>query len=102
MATLNATALIILTGNGLTVTEDLARRFLEIQLDPGIEDPETRKFPTDVRADVRTRRNTLLAALITIWRWGPPFARPKARPRSWELRDMVCLGARSAVSARVP
>ena len=70
MATLNATALIILTGNGLTVTEDLARRFLEIQLDPGIEDPETRKFPTDVRADVRTRRNTLLAALITIWRWG--------------------------------
>jgi len=31
-------------GNGLSVAEDLARRFLEVLLDPQCEDPEARPF----------------------------------------------------------
>lgn len=70
MVPLNASAFVILTGNGLTVTEDLARRFLVVDLDPRTEDPEARPFTTDIRAQVTIRRKELLAALLTIWRWG--------------------------------
>jgi hypothetical protein len=70
MVALNASALVVLTGNGLTVSEDLARRFIAIDLDPRGEDPEARPFLTDVRAEVARRRKELLAALLTIWRWG--------------------------------
>jgi hypothetical protein len=70
MVPLNATALVILTGNGLTVSEDLARRFITVEFDPRTEDPEARSFTTDIRAEVTKRRAELLAALLTIWRWG--------------------------------
>jgi hypothetical protein len=70
MVPINASAFVILTGNGLTVSEDLARRFVEVNLDPGTEDPETRSFKTDIRAEISQRRLELLAALLTIWRWG--------------------------------
>ena len=70
MVLLNASAFVILTGNGLTVSEDLARRFIMVEFDPRTEDPEARPFKTDIRAEVRERRTELLAALLTIWRWG--------------------------------
>jgi len=70
MVPLNASALVILTGNGLTVSEDLARRFIMIEFDPRTEDPEARPFKTDIRAEVKERRTELLAAVLTIWRWG--------------------------------
>ena len=70
MVPLNASAFVILTGNGLTVSEDLARRFIMVEFDPRTEDPEARPFKTDIRAEVRERRTELLAALLTIWRWG--------------------------------
>jgi hypothetical protein len=70
MVALNTCALIILTGNGLSVTEDLARRFIAIQLDAKTEDPESRRFHIDIRACVSKRRPELLAACLTIWRWG--------------------------------
>jgi len=70
MVALNTCALIMLTGNGLTVTEDLARRFIAIELDPKTEDPESRRFHIDIRAEVSKRRSELLAACLTIWRWG--------------------------------
>lgn len=70
MVVLNTCALIILTGNGLTVTEDLARRFIAIELDPKTEDPESRRFHIDILAEVSKRRSELLAACLTIWRWG--------------------------------
>ena len=40
MLRLNASAFVVLTGNGLTVSEDLARRFIMVDLDPRTEDPE--------------------------------------------------------------
>ena len=70
MVPLNASSLVILTGNGLTVSEDLARRFIVVEFDPRTEDPEARSFTTDIRADVTHRRTELLAAALTIWRWG--------------------------------
>lgn len=68
--TLNASALVLLTGNGVSVSEDLARRFIAIELDPRTEDPESRSFSGDIRAEVRKARAELLAAALTIWRWG--------------------------------
>lgn len=70
MVDLNASAFVVLTGNGLSVSEDLARRFLSIELDAGSESPEARKFTGDILAEVSGRRKELLAAALTIWRWG--------------------------------
>ena len=70
MVTLNASAFVILTGNGLTVSEDLARRFVAVDFDAHMEDPEARPFTTDIRVEVTARRKALLAAALTIWRWG--------------------------------
>lgn len=70
MVPLNATAFVVLTGNGLTVSEDLARRFVTVDLDPRTEDPEARTFSVDIRKEVTRRRDDLLAAVLTIWRWG--------------------------------
>jgi hypothetical protein len=70
MVPLNASAFVILTGNGLTVSEDLARRFGAVDFDARTEDPEVRPFATDIRVEVTQRRTELLAALLTIWRWG--------------------------------
>jgi hypothetical protein len=70
MVQLNASSFVIMTGNGLSVSEDLARRFVTVEFDPRTEDPEARPFTNDIRAEVRKRRSELLAALLTIWRWG--------------------------------
>jgi hypothetical protein len=70
MVKLNSSALVILTGNGLSVSEDLARRFLTIDLDPRTENPEARSFAEDIRETVMRRRKDLLASGLTIWRWG--------------------------------
>jgi hypothetical protein len=70
MVPLNASAFVILTGNGLSVSEDLARRFVAVEFDPRTEDPEARPFTTDIRLEVTRRRRELLTALLTIWRWG--------------------------------
>jgi hypothetical protein len=73
MALLNSTAFIAVTGNGLSVSEDLARRFLACELDPRCDDPEARDFP-DGRdgflSSIKARRGELLTACLTIWRWG--------------------------------
>ncbi|WP_157788360.1 hypothetical protein [Bradyrhizobium japonicum] len=70
MVPLNASAFVILAGNGLTVSEDLARRFVTVELDARTEDPELRPFAADIRLEVTQRRTELLAAALTIWRWG--------------------------------
>ena len=94
MVPLNASAFVILTGNGLTVSEDLARRFLLVELDPRTEDPEARPFKTDIRAEIRANRSELLAALLTIWRWGRTETNIEFWPPAWQLRAVVQLGSR--------
>jgi hypothetical protein len=106
MVPLNASAMVILTGNGLTVSEDLARRFLAVDLDPGTEDPEARRFSTDIRVEVTKNRDQLLAALLTIWRWGRsradlPAGRPLGSFEQWGrwVRDpLLALGCQDAAN----
>jgi hypothetical protein len=70
MRLLNSSTLVALTGNGLSVSEDLARRFITIELDPRTEDPENRCFPNNLLAELRAHRRELLVDCLTIWRWG--------------------------------
>src|SRR5262245_61440171 len=70
MIKLEHASFVVLTGNGLTVGEDLARRFIFSQLDPQLEDPESRPFKPGFLEDIERRRGELLAAVLTIWRWG--------------------------------
>ena len=70
MVPLNCAAFIAVTGNGLSVSEDLARRFLEVRLDPQCEDPESRPFSSGFLSNILARRTELLTAVLTIWRWG--------------------------------
>jgi hypothetical protein len=70
MVPLNCAAFIAVTGNGLSVSEDLARRFLEVLLDPQCEDPEARPFAPGFLPGIQSRRAELLSAVLTIWRWG--------------------------------
>jgi hypothetical protein len=105
MVPLNSCAFVILTGNGLTVSEDLARRFIDIELDPRIEDPETRPFKGDIRNEVMSRRPELLASLLTIWRWGRIAADLKvglplgsfAQWCQWVRDPLLTLGCRDPV-----
>jgi putative DNA primase/helicase len=70
MLALNSTAFIAVTGNGLNVSEDLARRFIVCELDARCEDPEQRRFEPGFLETIELRRAELLAAVLTIWRWG--------------------------------
>lgn len=70
MVPLNSTAFIAVTGNGLSVSEDLARRFLSCNLDAQMEDPEARPFAPGFLSRVQAARSLALAAALTIWRWG--------------------------------
>jgi hypothetical protein len=83
MAMLNSAAFVAITGNGLTVTEDLARRFISCELDARCEDPESRPFVTGFLEQIEHCRNDLLAAVLTIWRWGRQNAAGLKRGRAY-------------------
>jgi hypothetical protein len=70
MIKLEHASFIVLTGNGLVVSEDLARRFVFCELDPRCEDPEQRPFEPGFIEGIEQRRAELLTAALTIWRWG--------------------------------
>jgi hypothetical protein len=106
MVPLNSTAFMAITGNGLTVTEDLARRFIQCELNAHCEDPELRPFPIGFLGQVERRRAELLAAVLTIWRWGRQNAtgltrgKPLGSFESWAewCRDpLLALGCRDPV-----
>jgi hypothetical protein len=103
---LNATAFIGVSGNGLTLSEDLARRFITVELDAGMEDPETRNFQGDFLNDTLAARETLLTDVLTIWRWGRQMgdALPAGRPLGsfadwarWCRDPLVALGCKDPV-----
>jgi hypothetical protein len=106
MVALNSTAFIAVTGNGLSVSEDLARRFMVSELDARCEDPEQRPFATDFLPKIESRRAELLSATLTIWRWGRQHAaeltpgRPLGSFEQWAgwCRDpLLALGCRDPV-----
>ena len=106
MVPLNSTAFVAVTGNGLTVTEDLARRFIPCELDARCEDPEQRPFPTGFLDQVEQRRAELLTAALTIWRFGRQNATqlPRGKPlgsfetwAEWCRDPLLALGCRDPV-----
>jgi hypothetical protein len=106
MLALNCTAFIAVTGNGVTLSEDMVRRFLVCELDARCEDPEQRSFESDFLAKIELRRAELLAAGLTIWRWGRQNSanlvagRPLGSFEQWAewCRDpLLALGCRDPV-----
>lgn len=106
MVPLNSSAFVALTGNGLSLAEDLARRFLVIELDPRTEDPETRSFQIDIKAVCCEGRRELLSAALTIWGWGRQTSdlRPGLPIGSceiwgtWVLDPLVALGCQDPIA----
>ncbi|WP_024336879.1 MULTISPECIES: hypothetical protein [Bradyrhizobium] len=70
MVSITTNAFLAITGNAIAVSEDLARRFLIVGLDAGCEDPERREFSEEFDLLIQRKRRDLLAAALTIWRWG--------------------------------
>lgn len=70
MVPLNSSAFVVLTGNGLTLSEDLIRRFITVEFDARTEDPEARRFSEDILVRLKQQRREILVAVLTIWRWG--------------------------------
>lgn len=70
MVPLTTNAFIAATGNALRIAEDLARRFLVVELDAKCENPEQRSFNEDFNASIKAQRADLRGAVLTIWRWG--------------------------------
>ncbi len=104
MARLNSTAFVAITGNGLSVSEDLARRFVHCALDARTPDPENRPFAPNFVQSLLPRREDLLSALLTIWRWGRQSHLPKGRPlgsyeawAEWVRDPLLALGCRDPV-----
>jgi hypothetical protein len=100
---LNPTAFILVTGNGLSLAEDLARRFVVCDLDAKTEDPEARPFDPGFLTGILAARNELLAAALTVWRWGRQSraslkrGRPLGSYETWAewVRDpLLTLGCR--------
>jgi putative DNA primase/helicase len=106
MVAMNCTAFVAVTGNGLGVSEDLARRFVVCELDARCEDPEQRQFGSDFLEEIENRRAELLEAVLTIWRWGRQNAASLKRGRAlgsfeqwgeWCRDPLLALGCRDPV-----
>ena len=103
MVPLNSTAFIAVTGNGLTVTEDLARRFIPCELDARCEDPESRPFTSGFLKDIeRSARRTLGRGADDLAVGAPERGAAHARQTAWELRNVGRMVPRSFVESRMP
>lgn len=106
VARLHTRTLVLLTGNGLRLSEDLVRRVLTIQLDSRTEHAESRRHRPGFLDDVMSRRTEILSQALTIWRWGRqqeaalPHGLPLASYETWArwVRDpLLALGCRDPV-----
>jgi hypothetical protein len=92
---LSPTAFVAVTGNGVTLGEDLVRRFIVVELDTHTEDAESRSFAPGFLNSIAARRAKLLTAALTILRWGRqnenaiPPGRPLGNYEIWSrwVRD---------------
>jgi hypothetical protein len=107
MVALNSAAFVAVTGNGLSISQDLARRFLPCELDAHCEDPETRDFAPGFLDQIERQRPELLSAALTIWRYGRQHATglTKGRPLgsfedwcAWVRDPLLTLGCSDPVA----
>ena len=94
---------IILTGNGLDLSEDLVSRFIGVELDAKTDDPETRRMPSGFIEGVMHERASLLSDALTIIRYGIQNPHPGLPLRNFDdwakrCRDgLLVLGATDPV-----
>jgi hypothetical protein len=106
MVPLHVRTFVGITGNGVEIAEDMARRLLKIRLDAQVENPESRKFRPGFLEEIADMRATLLADALTIWRWGRQHraalttGRPLGSYETWSnwVRDpLLSLGLKDPV-----
>jgi hypothetical protein len=104
MVPLTTNAFIAATGNAIRVSEDLARRFIPVELDAKCENPERRSFKEDFIASIKEQRADLLGAVLTIWRWGRQNSLTPGMPlgsferwASWCRDPLLALGCVDSV-----
>jgi hypothetical protein len=107
MQDIRTVALVILTGNGLQVSGDGARRYLYPTIEPPVDNPEQREYRPGYLDDIFARRAELLSDALTIWRWGrqqPDLKRGKPfgsyeRWAAWVRDPLLALGCADPVDA---
>jgi hypothetical protein len=106
MVPLHVSTFIGITGNGVEIAEDMARRLLKTRIDARMENPEERPFRPGFLDDILAQRCSLLSGLLTIWRWGRrtgarlSAGRPLGGFETWAqwVRDpLLSLGLRDPV-----
>jgi hypothetical protein len=82
-------AIMLMTGNNLTLAGDMARRVLVCRIDPRMERPFTRQFDLDPLAYVQAHRQEMIVAALTIVRGylNSDTKRAQGRMASFELWD---------------
>jgi hypothetical protein len=97
--TVPTNALILMSGNNITLKGDLPRRVLKCRIDPKTETPHQRSFDFDPAAMVRDHRQQIVAAALTIINGfitlGKGVALGKGRTASFDawddiIRQTVC------------
>jgi hypothetical protein len=92
-----------ITGNSVQIAEDMARRLLNTHLDAHLENPEQRKFPPGFLDRIFVERANLLAAALTIWRWGRQNKCEPGKPLgSYEVWAQWCRDPLLALGMRDP
>jgi hypothetical protein len=77
---LHTRTFIVITGNGVEIAEDMARRILVTDIDAGMADPEARPFAPGFLDRVFEARAKLLTHALTIWRWGRQNEQKPGKP----------------------
>jgi hypothetical protein len=78
-ANVSTRSLFLSSGNNVGPVQDMTRRCVTIDLDPGVENPAARKFKRpDLVRDVLSERGTYISAALTIVRAWIDAGRPKA------------------------
>ncbi|GLI36175.1 hypothetical protein [Desulforhabdus amnigena] len=95
--TVPANALIVLTGNNVSLVGDLGRRFISVRIDPQMQTPWQRSFPFDPLEDCRTHRLELIRAGLMLLKGFLASGAPKPQDRlasfeAWSdfIRGCVC------------
>lgn len=105
MVPLFVKTLIAVTGNGVSLAEDQARRFVTVNYDAKLENPERRPFKPGFLDTIRDNRGELLSAALTIWRYGRQNQIKRGEPigsyevwAEWCRDPLVDLGCKDPVT----
>lgn len=98
--TVSTNALVLLSGNNMTLKGDLPRRVLKCRIDPKVETPHQRSFKFDPAQMTRQNRQKMVAAALTLLYRCPPYkndSKPYGHGRmasfeDWDdqIRQTVC------------